>query len=221
MSAPARRGLLAAVSALAVAPVAATAPPALRRFGVEWSGPIPPTSDGPHPDADLIAASANLIDHIIEYAAICAMDDGPARDARMSEVDKLEDVALDVLMDTPAHTPDGMAAKARAMLRWGLYREADDEQVACIGHGLARDLLAGDPVFLARFDADEEQETTRRRTLQEASEASLAAQPEPEPFRDDRTPQQKVDGARRVIGWAEKELREAEAEAAATGVALT
>ena len=147
MSAPARRGLLAAVSALALAPPAATASPAQRRFGVEWSGPIPPTSDGLHPDAALIAASVRFIAARDEAQRVAVLNDDPRWDAVMDDAD----AALDFVVETPARTAPGFAAKARAIRKY-----IDGERVADEALNLAEaaaDALIADALRLIGGEA--------------------------------------------------------------------
>jgi hypothetical protein len=167
-------------------------------------------------DAELIEASANLIRYMAEYQDVAASTEDTETDARLLELDRLENAALDVLLDTPAATTEGMAAKARALLRWAYFRTHDDEQVARIGYGLALDVLAGDAGFLARLDADRA-EREARWAARRAEWATLPPPPPPEAYRDTRTPEEKVAGWRMMVRVALKGLREAQAEMRAAG----
>jgi len=103
----------------------------------------PPTAAAAGDDAAVIEASAALAKALAEYeeAVATAAKGGPTA-ARLLELDMRENAALDILLHTPAVTPAGLEAKARALLCRAYHHEPTDEQVAALGCGLARDLLA-------------------------------------------------------------------------------
>lgn len=95
--------------------------------------------------APSLAASGSASNEALAatYARLlCSMEEyETADDDRRLDLDKVEAEALDRLCKTPAISATGCATKARAFLRWGFYREPDDEHAAAIAESLCRDLL--------------------------------------------------------------------------------
>ena len=165
------------------------------------------------PDAELVGWCARLLAVAEEYeaqlialGAVEVEDAPPEVTARLAALDAEEEDLHGRIMATGAGTMAGLAAMARLRLKWEVLRADDAFFTDRLGEAISRDLLAGDPAFLAEVDAAHE----RRR----AAWAALAARPKPAPpaYHDTRTPAQRVEGSRRMVRVALQLLREAQAD---------
>jgi hypothetical protein len=133
--------------------------------------------------------------------------------ARLAALDDEQEHLQERIMTTEAATVAGLAAMARLRLKWEVLR-ADDELFAHrLGEAISRDLLAGDPAFLAEVD----EAHARRR----AAWAAMAARPKPVPvdYHDTRTPEQRVEGSLRMVRVALQMLRDYQAALRVAAVA--
>lgn len=199
MSALGRRLALSALGGAALAPAPALATPG--------------------PDAELVRWCARLLAVAGEYEALLIglgdvdVEDAPPEVAtRLAALDAEEEDLHGRIMETQAETMAGLAAMARLRLKWEVLRADDAFFIDRLGEAISRDLLAGDPAFLAEVDAAHE----RRR----AAWAALAAQPKPAPvaYQDTRTPEERVEGGRRMVRVSLQMLREAQADLRAAAV---
>lgn len=204
MSAPARRGLLAAMGGVALA--------------------APSLFASPAQDAPLIAWCARFAGAEDDYeAAIRPFPDGkfpPDVDAHLDALWAEECDLLARINATPARTPAGWVAKAKVALRLALDGGYDAERTEEVTTALLRDLAGADPGFLAAHDGTAKARHAAFLEAVAAREAREAAAPppEPEPVRDLRTPEQRVEGARRMARIALSYLRDVKAELRAAAV---
>jgi hypothetical protein len=155
-------------------------------------------------DAILIEASNRLRLVMKEYEF--------AEEERREDLDAIENQLLEAILDTEAKTPAGLQAKARAALEWftafsTLAPDTEAELMASV----CRDVLAGDPAFLARLDA----EWAQRCRKQEASFARLQADYAAGKLGDTRSAEEKLEDTRRAIPTLEAALERMKAEVAA------
>jgi len=192
-----RRSLLGVLAALATAPAVGLA--------------------SPNPDADLIRACGRYL----ELERVMNDPDRPDHDEdfdKLPEYPEYLDI-LEAIEGTEPQTPEGCAALARVALVCDASIEQspwDNGEGAWIAHKILRHIAGLEVV--REEDRLAEAKARRQEEADVRLNAMLAARPAPEPWRDTRTPEEKLKGARSILRTAELMVREAEAElAAATG----
>jgi len=189
-----RRSLLGGLAVLATAPAVALA--------------------APNPDAELVRACGRYLD--LERV----MND-PNRPDRDEDFDKLPEfpeylLMLEVMEATDPQTLEGCVALARVALVCDASIEQspwDNGEGAWIAHKVLRH-IAG-PEVVREEDRLAEAKARRREEADVRLNAMLAARAAPEPWRDTRTPEEQLEGARSILRTAEQMVRAFEAEVVA------
>ncbi|WP_426957992.1 hypothetical protein [Muricoccus radiodurans] len=142
MSAPTRRGVLGGIAALgAILPASAAelGTPALRWAQLDWSGPIPPVEDGPHPDAALIELAERWLALDRSHTDMLERRGAAERRGDTAEAERLEALEqsetglwcqmLDDAFQMQPKTLDGLRVQARIVLAYHEHSPSSTEDV--------------------------------------------------------------------------------------------